>query len=171
MREQPLLQDSAANERLRTPQLRPRGTGVGLERRACIRVGVWRGVVTQRCACNAEMRKLQAQDATSTLRFNLEIAETQYANVTVGGAGRNMTFTVMVPVLTNTVELEEGEQLCFEVVRKAATIKRKVSNRRTAVTSPNRGRPTAIAAEKGKRVSDKAVEQAGCSSVASIVEL
>ena len=67
------------------------------------------------------------------MRFKLGIAETQYANVTVGCAGRSMTFTVMAPVLTNTVALEEGEQLCFEVVRKAATIKRKVSKARTEV--------------------------------------
>ena len=114
---------------------------------------------------------MQAQGATSTLRFNLGIVETRYASVTVGCAGRNMTFTVMVPALTNTVALEEGEQLCCEVVRKAATIKTSVSNWRTVVTLPKRGRLAAVAVAKGKRVSGKAVEQAGCSNVAGIVEL
>ena len=123
-----------------------------------------------RC-CNAEMRNVQAQGATSTLRFKLAIAETQYASVTVGEAGRNMTFTVMVPVLANNVALEEGEQLCFEIVRKAAATKRKVSNWRTDATCPKRGRLAAVAADQGKRVSGKAQEQAGCSIVAAIVEL
>ena len=55
------------------------------------------------------MRKLQAQEETSTLRFNIGIIETQYASVTVGCNGRSMTLTVMVPALTNPVALREGE--------------------------------------------------------------
>ena len=120
---------------------------------------------------NAEMRTMQAQDATSTLRFYLRIIEAQYANVTVGCAGRNRTLTVMVPVLTNTVALEEGEQLCLEVVRMTTTIKRNVSSWRAEVTLPKRGRSAAVAAGSGKRVNGKAVEQAGCPNVAGIVEL
>jgi len=123
-----------------------------------------------RC-CNAEMRKMQAQAATSTLRFNLGIAETQHANVTVGCAGRNMTLTVMAPVLTNTVALEEGEHLCCEAVRMAATIKRKVSSWRTEATVAKRGRTAAVAAEKGTRRSGEALEQAGYMNVAGIAEL
>ena len=82
-----------------------------------------------------------------------------------------MTFTVMVPVLTNTVALEEGEQLCFEIARKAAATKRKVSSWRTEATCPKRGRLAAVAAHQGKRVNGKAQEQAGGSTVAAIVEL
>ena len=159
------------------------GAGLGVERVpedtavAVERYWSWTGAESvypywgvTRC-CNAEMRKMQAQDATSTLRFNLAIHETQYANVTVGKAGRNMTFTVMVPVLTNNVALEEGEQLCFEIVRKAAALKRKVSNWRTDATCLKRGRPPAVAADQGKRVNGKPHEVAGSSSVTAVVDI
>ena len=53
----------------------------------------------------AEMRKRQAQEETSTLRFNMRIIETQYASVTVGCIGRSIPLTVMVPALANTVAL------------------------------------------------------------------
>ena len=114
---------------------------------------------------------MQAQDATSTLRFNLAIHETQYANVTVGKSGRNMTFTVIVPALTNNVALEEGEQLCFEIVRKTVAPKRKVSNWRTEATYPKRGRPPAVAADQGKRVNGKPHEEAGGSTVTAVVDI
>jgi hypothetical protein len=123
-----------------------------------------------RCT-NAEMRKWQAQEAIATLRLNLGITPVSYANVIVAGEGANMTFQVMVPVLTNTVALDEGEQLCLEVFPKPATVKSKVANWRTEATLPTRGRSAAVAAEKGKRGSGKALEQAGCTNVAGIVEL
>ena len=123
-----------------------------------------------RC-CHGEMRKMQAQDATSTLRFKLAIHETQYANVTVGKSGRNMTFTVIVPVLTNNVALEEGEQLCFEIVRKAAATKRKVSSWRTDATCSKRGRPPAVAADQGKRVNGEPHEEAGGSIAKAVVDI
>ena len=117
------------------------------------------------------MRTLQAQEATTTLRFNLGITQVQYANVIVGCAGSNMTFTVMVPVLTNTVALEEGETLCCKVVRKAVAPKRKVPNWRTEATYPKRGRPPAVAADQGKRVNGKPHEVAGSSSVTAVVDI
>ena len=82
-----------------------------------------------------------------------------------------MTFTVMVPVLTNNVALEEGEQLCLEIVRKAAATKRNVSNWRTDATCPKRGRLAAVAADQGKRVNGKPPEQAGGSIATAVVEL
>ena len=39
-----------------------------------------------RCS-NAEMRKLQAQEATTTLRFNLGITPVSFANIIVAGEG------------------------------------------------------------------------------------
>ena len=72
------------------------------------------------------MRKWQAQAETSTLRFNMGTIATQYANVAVGCNGRSMALTVMVPALTNTVALREGEQLCLEVAPKATSTKRNV---------------------------------------------
>jgi hypothetical protein len=159
------------------------GAGLGVERVpedtavAVERYWNWTGAESvypywgvARC-CHAEMRKMQAQDATSTLRFNLAIHETQYASVTVGKSGRNMTFTVIVPVLTNNVALEEGEQLCAEIVRKTVAPKRKMSNWRTEATYPKRGRPPAVAADQGKRVSGKPHEVAGSSSATAVVDI
>ena len=94
-----------------------------------------------------------------------------YANVIVAGEGANMTFQVMVPVLTNTVALDEGEQLCLEVFPKPATLKRKVVNRRAETTLPKRGRSAAVAAERGKRGSGKAVDHVGCTNTTGVVEL
>ena len=123
-----------------------------------------------RCS-NAERRKLQAQEATTALRFTLVITPVQYANVIVAGAGANMTFQVMVPVLTNTVALKEGEQLRLEVFPEQATLKRKVVNWRTEATLPKRGRSAAVAAEKGKRGIGKAVDHVGCTNTTGVVEL
>ena len=75
----------------------------------------------------------------------------QYASVTVGCHARNMTFTVMVPVLTNTVALREGDQLCLEVVPKATSTKRKVSTCRTdAKLCKPAAATAAVADEAGK---------------------
>ena len=82
----------------------------------------WRGehvsvLGVTRCT-NAEMRTWQAQEAIATLRLNLWITPVSYANVIVAGEGANMTFQVMVPILTKTVALDQGEQLCLEVFPK-----------------------------------------------------
>ena len=82
-----------------------------------------------------------------------------------------MTFTVMVPVLTHTVALDEGEQVCLEVVPKPATLKRKVVEWRTEAKLPKRGRAAAVAAERGKRGSGNAVDHAGCTNTTGVVEL
>ena len=153
--------NGVVNRRRRTPQLRPRGMWhwTGAES-MCPYWGV------TRCT-NAEMRNWQAQEATVTLRLNLWITPVSYANVIVAGAGANMTFQVMVPVLTNT----QGEQLCHEVFPKQAPLKRKVVNWRTEATLPKRGRSAAVAAERGKRGSGKAVDHVGCTNTTGVVEL
>ena len=77
--------------------------------------------------------------------------------------GRNMTLTVMVPVLTNTVALREGEQLRLEVVPKATSTKREVSTWRTDANMCKRGAVTAaVVAETGKRNTGSGRQKAEC---------
>jgi len=103
--------------------------------------------------------------------LNVGINPVSYANVIVAGEGAKMTCQVMVPVLTNTVALGQGEQLCLEVFPKPATLKRKVVNWRTEAKLPKRGRAAAVAVERGKRGSGKAVDHVGCTSTTGVVEL
>ena len=57
-----------------------------------------------------ELSKRQAQHESSTVRFNMEVLETQCANVIVGCQARSMTFTVVALAFTQTVVLRDGEQ-------------------------------------------------------------
>jgi hypothetical protein len=97
---------------------------------------------------STDLRKLQALKATSTLRFNMEVIEVQFANVTVGCPDRNMTFAVIVPVLRNTVALREGEQLCLEVVPKANSHKRKLRIGKRTPRGTSALRPTAATGDR-----------------------
>ena len=84
-----------------------------------------------------------------------------------------MTSTVMVPVLTNTVKLRQGEQLCLEVVPKATSIKRKILNWQTdAATSKRAATQAAVAVrEPGKQNSSHGRQTAGCIKVDANVDI
>ena len=69
----------------------------------------------------AELRKWQALQEASTVRFHMEVVKLQLMNCTVGWNARTMAYAVNVPALANAVALREGEQLCLEVVPKAVT--------------------------------------------------
>ena len=128
--------------------------------------------VVTRCSL-AEMRRLQAAEEASTLRFNMAVLDQQYANVTVGKYSNTMTSTVMVPVLTNTVKLRQGEQLCLEVVPKETSRKRKVSTWKTDVATPKRApTQTAVAVrEAGKQNSSHGRQTAVCIKVDANVDI
>jgi len=118
------------------------------------------------------MRKLQAQKETYTVRFNMEVTEEQYANCTVGCQDRNMTLTVMVPVMTNAVALREGEQLYLEVVPRATTSsKRKVEHWRTDANISKRAAAKGAADEAGKHDRSHGQKKAGCMKVDASAEI
>ena len=77
------------------------------------------------------MRKWQTVEPTSTVRFNMEVAHLQRMIVSVSCSSRAIAHSVIVPILTNTVALRKGDQLCLEVVTKAVATKRKVSDWKT----------------------------------------
>ena len=61
--------------------------------------------------------------------------------------------------------------MCLEVFPKPATVKSKVANWRIEATLPKRGRSAAVAADRGKRGSGKAVDHVGCTNTTGVVEL
>ena len=69
----------------------------------------------------AELRKWQALPEMSTVRFNMEVVELNFMNMSVSCNSRAITQSVNVRILTNTVALREVEQLCVEAMPKAAS--------------------------------------------------
>lgn len=70
-------------------------------------------------------RKPQGSNAAVAVlpRFNTALKEKEFAVVTVGAMGGNsvaMTMEVTIPVLTNTVDVPEGEELFLETTAKEA---------------------------------------------------
>ena len=56
--------------------------------------------------------------------FNLKLEDKEFAAVTVGTSGGDsiaITFGVVVPILTNAVDVKKGEELCLEITRKKET--------------------------------------------------
>ena len=86
-------------------------------------------------------------------RFNVSLTEKQYSLVTVGALNDqivSLTVSVSVPVITNDTKLVAGEELIWEVAKKAAPLKRKDTTWKDDVASATakakakaRGRPTA----------------------------
>ena len=102
-----------------------------------------------------EMRTVQAEEETATARFNVEARKQEFANVTVGCEGRNMALHVVVPVLTNSVELRTGERLYLESCGKVRTKKKEPETWRTDASKakvPKHGTdgPQCKAKAKGK---------------------
>ena len=93
------------------------------------------------------MRKWQAVEQTSTVRFNMEVVELNFMNLPVRCNSRTIAHSVNVPILTNTVALQKGEQLCLEVVPMAVTKKRKVSTWKTYAQKQKLAAPTAAVAD------------------------
>ena len=53
--------------------------------------------------------------------FNLKFEDKVFSAVTVGASGGgsiSVTFTVVVPIMTNAVDVKKGEELCLEETRK-----------------------------------------------------
>ena len=81
------------------------------------------------------------------MRFNMDVAHVQCMVVSVSCSSHAIAHSVIVPILTNTVALRKGEQLCVEVVPKAVTKKRKVSDWKTDALKSKAAAPTAAVAD------------------------
>jgi hypothetical protein len=119
---------------------------------------------------------MQATEETSTARFNMAVDDLHYANVTVGSCCKNMTCSVTVPILTNTVALRQGEQLWLEVVPKATSINRKLLTWKTeAAASKRAATNTAVAVVEpgdiGRRREACGPRKAGGKTVDANVEI
>jgi hypothetical protein len=95
----------------------------------------------------AELRKWQAVEPTSTVRFTMEVEELQFMNMSVSCSSRTITHSVSVPILSTTVALRKGEQLRVGVVPMAVTKKRKVSTWKTDALKHKAVAPTAAVAD------------------------
>ena len=79
---------------------------------------------------DAERKKL------SKAPFNMGCEDKEFAAVSVGALGTDsiaITFTVVVPIMTNTVAVKQGEELYLEATAKKET-KRKEGSWKTDVT-------------------------------------
>ena len=66
--------------------------------------------------------------------FNLKLEDKEFAAVTVGTSGGDsiaVTLAVVVPIMTNAVDVKKGEELLFENKNKKDTNKRKDGSWRT----------------------------------------
>ena len=95
----------------------------------------------------AELRKWQALQETSRVRFKMEVVELNIMNLSVRCNSRTIAHSVNIPILTNTVALHMGEQLCLEVVPKVVTKKRKVSTCKTDAIKHTVVAPTTAVAD------------------------
>ena len=62
--------------------------------------------------------------------FNLKHEDKEFSAVTVGASGggsMSVTFTVVVPIMTNAVDVKKGEELFLESTRKKETKRKDVS--------------------------------------------
>ena len=95
----------------------------------------------------AELRKWQTVEPTSSVRFNMDVALVQRMAMSVSCSSRSIAHSVNIPILTNTVALRKGDQVCLEVVPKAVTKKRKVSAWKTDALKSKAAAPTAAVAD------------------------
>ena len=61
----------------------------------------------------------------------MDVALVQCMAMSVSCSSRSIAHSVDIPILTNTVALRKGDQLCLEVVPEAVTKKRKVADWKT----------------------------------------
>ena len=62
--------------------------------------------------------------------FNLKFEDKEFSAVTVGASGggsMSVTFTVVVPIMTNAVDVKKGEELFLEGTVKKETKRKEVS--------------------------------------------
>ena len=65
---------------------------------------------------------------SSKAPFNMGCEDKEFAAVSVGALGTDSiatTFTVVIPIMTNTVEVKQGEELYLEATPKKQNLKRK----------------------------------------------
>ena len=77
----------------------------------------------------------------------MEVAQLQCMTRSVTCSRRTITHAAIIPILTNTVALRQGEQLCVDVVPKAVTKKRNVSIWKTEALKHKAVAPTAAVAD------------------------
>ena len=98
--------------------------------------------------------------AQAPLAFNVELVDVDYSVVSLGAFQEDtvgITLAVRVPMITNTVDLEAGQELIMETATKKKTAKRTITWRDDA-TSKARAKAKAKAKSSPEKASEGAMD-------------